>query len=641
MWIERLLAEALGRDGTGLVPIADEPIGDPVVYGADRALVALVLAGDTSFDDVLDRLDQADHPVIRIDLGVRSISAGSFRWEMAAATAGAVFGINPFDAPAALCARERTTALLSNWRRIRGLPDWPAEAEEDGVEIMTQHSPRPKLVAEGLGSHLAQAEAGDYVAVQAYIPPSPDTWRGLQALRVLPRDRLRIATTVAFGPRHLSAMGRRHKGGRPNGLFIQIVGEDKDDLAIPGADYGFSTLKAAQALGDLEALREAGCRVIRLRLAGGARAGTAAGVADRAHGDPQALRKRAVNLDHSAQEGAQKDGLDAVLPQDRADHVAVPVELDVAPDQFPHIVRRDGPGERLDLVVAELDEEPAKIARYPQVRVEPGPPSALVPAPRIGFAEAIAAERLAERLGGERTREQAVEDPAARGRLGEPGGVADGEHAIAVRLGERPKGQTAAESAAPAARRDGRPRRRAGRSARDGRGRRRGPSVRSGAAGAHPDHRNDPREALRRRPLPEVKLDDRRHRRGVDLDLGRVQEQGRQAEAELARKPVADPAGEKTHAGVDPLPVRARGAHAPRLDAHVVDAEAGPQLGARALGRHTELGVELRPVDHGDLLVARRQRDGAARRRDDGARRRPIQDEAVGDLEQVRTPRRR
>jgi len=85
---------------------------------------------------------------------------------------------------------------------------------------------------------------------------------------VLLRDRLRIATTVAFGPRHLHTTGQMHKGGRPGGLFIQIVGEDKDDLAIPGADYGFSILKATQALGDLEALREAGRRIIRLRLTG-------------------------------------------------------------------------------------------------------------------------------------------------------------------------------------------------------------------------------------------------------------------------------------------------------------------------------------------------------------------------------------
>jgi len=85
---------------------------------------------------------------------------------------------------------------------------------------------------------------------------------------VLIRDRMRIATTLGVGPRYLHTTGQLHKGGRPGGVFIQIVGEDKDDLTIPGAAYGFAALKAAQAQGDLEALHEAGRPVIRLRLAG-------------------------------------------------------------------------------------------------------------------------------------------------------------------------------------------------------------------------------------------------------------------------------------------------------------------------------------------------------------------------------------
>ena len=60
---------------------------------------------------------------------------------------------------------------------------------------------------------------------------------------------------------------------RNNGLFIQITGEDKDDLTIPGAAHGFSTLKAAQAQSDLETLHACGRRVIRLRLAGKAAKG--------------------------------------------------------------------------------------------------------------------------------------------------------------------------------------------------------------------------------------------------------------------------------------------------------------------------------------------------------------------------------
>ena len=90
----------------------------------------------------------------------------------------------------------------------------------------------------------------------------------LQEIRVALRDRLRIATTVGWGPSYLHSTGQMHKGGPTSGLFIQITGDDREDLAIPGAGYGFSTLKAAQALGDLQSLRDAARRVIRLHLNG-------------------------------------------------------------------------------------------------------------------------------------------------------------------------------------------------------------------------------------------------------------------------------------------------------------------------------------------------------------------------------------
>jgi transaldolase/glucose-6-phosphate isomerase len=268
-WIEQLLAGSLGKDGTGVVPVVDEPLGNPVVYGSDRAFVAITIAGDSSYDAAIEALDAAEHPVIQIVLkDALDIGGEFFRWEMAAATAGAVLGVNPFDEPDVVRAKENTAALLSVFRKTGRLPEWPVEVEEDGVGLMSRSSTPPASVGDGLAAFLAQAEADDYVAIQAYLPPTADTWARIQAVRILLRDRLRIATTAAFGPRYLHSTGQLHKGGRPGGLFIQILGEDKEDLPVPGADHGFSTLKAAQALADAQALRDAGRRVIRLRLSG-------------------------------------------------------------------------------------------------------------------------------------------------------------------------------------------------------------------------------------------------------------------------------------------------------------------------------------------------------------------------------------
>jgi hypothetical protein len=128
-------------------------------------------------------------------------------------------------------------------------------------------------VSDGLAAHLAQGRPGDYIALQAYLTPGPETAGRLQDIRTALRDRYRLATTLAYGPRYLHSTGQLHKGGPNTGLFIQITGEDAEDANIPGAGYGFSTLKSAQALGDLEALRERGRRVVRIHLKGKPAAG--------------------------------------------------------------------------------------------------------------------------------------------------------------------------------------------------------------------------------------------------------------------------------------------------------------------------------------------------------------------------------
>ena len=268
-WIEQLLAESLGKDGTGIIPVVDEPLGAPAVYGDDRVFVALVLETDGSHDAALTKLADAGHPVLRLVLkDPMDLGAEFFRWELAAATAGAVLGVNPFDEPDVARAKENAANLLTEWRRSRRLPEWPSDVEEDGIVLMTKSSKKPSSVSRGLAAHLAMAAAGDYLSIQAYLTPNAEAARVLQEIRVALRDRLRVATTVGWGPACLHSTGQMHKGGPASGLFIQITGDDREDLGIPGAGYGFSTLKAAQALGDLQSLRDGARRVIRLHLNG-------------------------------------------------------------------------------------------------------------------------------------------------------------------------------------------------------------------------------------------------------------------------------------------------------------------------------------------------------------------------------------
>lgn len=233
-WIEQLVAESTGKDGTGVVPVIGEPVGPPDVYGSDRLFV-----GYGEHLEV-DALEAAEHPVVRLpetepaDLG-REI----FRWELATGVAGHVLGIHPFDQPNVAEAKQATAEILEGAADDPGL---------DPLEPVLQGVTPPQ-----------------YVAIQAYLDPTEETRRELRRVRAALRDRLRVATTLGFGPRFLHSTGQLHKGGPDTGVFVQVVDTDRrQDEAVPGARYTFGTLIDAQALGDLRSLRSRGRRVARV-----------------------------------------------------------------------------------------------------------------------------------------------------------------------------------------------------------------------------------------------------------------------------------------------------------------------------------------------------------------------------------------
>jgi hypothetical protein len=124
----------------------------------------------------------------------------------------------------------------------------------------------PDVPVQSVAVALEGAGPGDYVAIQAYVDPAGGAVDDLERIRVAIRDRLAVATTFGLGPRFLHSTGQLHKGGPPSGVFLQVVGPDDDDVAIPGSPFGFATLKGAQAAGDLATLRERGLRAARVDL---------------------------------------------------------------------------------------------------------------------------------------------------------------------------------------------------------------------------------------------------------------------------------------------------------------------------------------------------------------------------------------
>lgn len=281
-WVEQLIAESTGKEGRGLIPIAGEPLGEPGAYGKDRIFVHIKIAGEAEedVDRSLKALESAGHPVERILLRDKLDLGQEFlRWEIATATAGALLGINPFDQPNVQESKDNTKRLLDQFRAQGKFQEDAPAVESAGLKLYCDASARTsleKILAQKGGApgsldgyltaFLSQAHPGDYLALMAYVQPTSENTELLQSLRTRLRNATRLATTLGYGPRFLHSTGQLHKGGANNGLFIQVTAEDSADLPIPGAPYGFSVLKHAQALGDLGSLQTKGRRVIKVHL---------------------------------------------------------------------------------------------------------------------------------------------------------------------------------------------------------------------------------------------------------------------------------------------------------------------------------------------------------------------------------------
>ncbi|HKD18712.1 MAG TPA: hypothetical protein VKG23_12750 [Thermoanaerobaculia bacterium] len=248
-WIEALIASATGKEGKGIVPIGGEPLGGPEVYGSDRffARIEMADAADTGADHRLATLVEHGHPMAGFILkDPLDLGAEIFRWQFAAAVAGQLLAVNPFDEPDLADGRARISRILSG------------SAAEASVAEAASADAFPRL--------LASIRSGDYFAISAFLPQRPSIEGPLEALRLAVRKARRVATTLGFGARVEQVAGQLHKGGTARGAFLQLTGAPAGDVAIPGRPWGFATVFAAESDADLEGLAARRRRAARVHL---------------------------------------------------------------------------------------------------------------------------------------------------------------------------------------------------------------------------------------------------------------------------------------------------------------------------------------------------------------------------------------
>jgi glucose-6-phosphate isomerase len=246
LWVEQLVAESTGKDGTGIVPVVAEPPRAPVNYVDHRFFVVQSLGRqlDPRLERWMHAVAASGHPVAWAPLDDPYDLGGEFFcWEFATAVAGALLRINPFDQPDVAESKQATKRVLTEGRGF------------DPVAQLRRHD---------IMAFLDGVSARDYVAVLAYLAPNEATDERVAAFAAALRDRLAGVVTWGYGPRYLHSTGQLHKGGSPTGHFVQLVDDTATDRPVPGEDYSFGELIRAQALGDYEALVARGRPVLRV-----------------------------------------------------------------------------------------------------------------------------------------------------------------------------------------------------------------------------------------------------------------------------------------------------------------------------------------------------------------------------------------
>ena len=266
-WIEQIIAESSGKGGKGILPVPLEPMGDSGVYGEDRLFVYLRQTGE--LDENMKTLREAGHPVIETLIPELSeIGAEMYRWEVATAVACSILGVNAFDQPNVETSKKITKAKIAEYQKSGSLNEGKSVRTRDGFSIFSSSNVSGSTLGEVLQNFLAEAQPNGYVAINAYLPRGEEMINILQALRVAIRARTGNAVTAGFGPRFQHSTGQFHKGGPRQALFLVITSESAADFDIPTEGLTFGTLIRAQAIGDFEALVEAGRNALRVHLMG-------------------------------------------------------------------------------------------------------------------------------------------------------------------------------------------------------------------------------------------------------------------------------------------------------------------------------------------------------------------------------------
>lgn len=280
LWIEQLVAESLGKEGTGVVPVIELAAAPPPhSYGQDRIVAVISLDGDSILHDWsgLAALERALFSFVLEN--TYDLAAQFVIWEWSIALLGVLLEVNPFGQPDVAAAKAATEAVLSG-----ELTPPASSASLQGCAItyagaLPAPAQTPATLVDALAPAIAALQPEEYLAVLAFLPEDDALVELLEGACATLSIASGHALTLELGPRYLHSTGQLHKGGPDTGVFVMLSAPPERDVEVPGRPWTLGQLYRAQADGDFATLAERGRRVLRVDLPDGS-AKSVSGVAD-------------------------------------------------------------------------------------------------------------------------------------------------------------------------------------------------------------------------------------------------------------------------------------------------------------------------------------------------------------------------
>lgn len=244
-WAEQLVAESSGKQGRGSMP---------VVVSAQAPEFAFEL------NDTLGVRFGDGQPTANSAYFSGSLGELFLLWQYATAALGWVLEINPFDQPDVESAKVAAREMLESMAQKR-VPDFV-----DGGLAVTAHGFEltGRTLDFAIEALLARVTQNGYLGIHSYANRAE--FPVFEELRDVLAERLKRPVSFGWGPRFLHSTGQYHKGGPSQGVFLQLLVRTEFDLAVPGRDFSFGQLMAAQSAGDAAVLAKRGLPVLTIEL---------------------------------------------------------------------------------------------------------------------------------------------------------------------------------------------------------------------------------------------------------------------------------------------------------------------------------------------------------------------------------------